>query len=123
MKNKLKKGQTIYWLSLTSNYLGDCLPIVSQNLPRVHTGKVVKDGPYRIGLRSPLIVEAFINEDFHKNFAGTFSNLKLLPKPKTTLAIQAAQFGLHPDTVFTSMDQVKLKLVEFIMKDFDSELI
>jgi len=115
MTTKHKPGQTVYWLSLDHNYLGDCLPIVHINLPRIHSGKIVKAD------HRTVTIEAFINEDFLKNFKGVVSGLKLLKKKKGSL--QAAQFILHTSNCYDKMSEVQMKIIEFVIKDFESDII
>lgn len=111
MYKKPKKNDKVYWMSFDNNYLTDTIPINKVPLMRVHEGTVVSS------TSSIVTFVALVNEHFINNFEGVISNLKMLPKKKDD--IQKAEMKMKLSYLYASMDDIKLKMIEIIINDFD----
>ena len=118
MKNNMKVGTTVYWMSIDYENMRNFVPMVIHPTINIHQGTIVKENKNGV-----VIVKTRINDEYLKNFNGHINcGLKLYPKKKGEIGCMA-DVGLSKYSLCVSMDEIKLKYLKFIMNDFDTNEI
>ncbi len=93
-------GKTVYWLSIDTNYFGQCIPTIIYPVPRVHKGtitQVMRNGVVKI--------KCFVNKDFIDTFDGLVHGVEYLPCKKGIM--QEAIIGLRSYDLYNTDEEVK----------------